>query len=437
MLRNETASSLGSRIIGDEREEIIETNKTQTMLTRFFTNRNYEDELVASKQNFTYSTKFPNSGKFDNQMSFNEFKTNNSNKNNNFVTSWTSISSKQVFNYELFQNINEGSKSSHSVSRWDRNKQKDNFSKDSSYSTSDFAEVSIIQRFMFDPAENLQNLLEYVKRVPLKLTNLNLLLTQYNHEMLTPFHRVIKSKDANKINNFISLLKQHNVFTNEIFLAGVGHDKQPLIHFLGVILKPAQIDEILHNNHEIDLFSRNKRVQPPILFDCYANNNFDNHKRWVILKHQKRVWINKFQKPWRTIQKIRRADRDFLRGVHFKPVAKMQSNFCSDDHTFESEIHTYSDVLKILRANNIKDMEIKRMLKLRMMKKAMNRAKILQKEIANETEIFEGTFVEDSDLNSVISDQANETFEDQTEDTQPKSNIIHGALSHMILCPKK
>ena len=80
LLRNETASSLESRIIGDEREEIIEANKTQTMLTRFFTNRNLDDDFVASRQNFAYSTNFPNSGKFCNQINFNEFKTNNTNK---------------------------------------------------------------------------------------------------------------------------------------------------------------------------------------------------------------------------------------------------------------------------------------------------------------------------------------------------------------------
>lgn len=131
----------------------------------------------------------------------------------------------------------------------------------------------------------------------MRLTNVDSLLTQYNQEMLTPFHRVIKTKDTVKINNFISTLKQYNVYTSEVITAGVGHDKQPLIHFLGVILKPMQIDEVLHNNPEIDLFSRNKRCQPTILFDCYSNNNFDNHKRWVVLKHQRRVLMNKFQKP--------------------------------------------------------------------------------------------------------------------------------------------
>lgn len=55
------------------------------MLTRFFTNRNYEDELATNKQSSTYATKFHNSGKFGNKMSFNDFKTNIS--SNNFMTS--------------------------------------------------------------------------------------------------------------------------------------------------------------------------------------------------------------------------------------------------------------------------------------------------------------------------------------------------------------
>lgn len=106
-------------------------------------------------------------------------------------------------------------------------------------------------------------------------------------------------------------------------------------------------------------------------------------------------------------------------------------------NTYESEIHTYSDVLKTLKANNVKDMEIKRVIKQRMMKKAVNRTKILQKEIDNDTEIFEGTFIGDSITNSVVLDQPNDTFEDQTEDTMPKNNGLHGVLSHMVLHPKK
>ena len=167
----------------------------------------------------------------------------------------------------------------------------------------------MIQRFIYDPGVYLKELIDYVKRKPLKLTTLKWLLLQYNHEMLTPFHRVIKTKNVNIINNFISILKQNEKFTDDIFNAGVGHDKQPLIHYLGVILKPAQIDEILHKNHEINLFERNKRHQSPILFDCFANNNFDNHKRWVIVKHQKRVWLSKFQKSSRSIKKIKRAEK--------------------------------------------------------------------------------------------------------------------------------
>ena len=104
--------------------------------------------------------------------------------------------------------------------------------------------------------------------------------------------------------------------------------------------------------------------------------------------------------------------------------------------TFESDLHTYSDVLKTLKSNNVKDAKMKKMLKQRWMNKAMNRAKILQKEITHDTEIFEGTFIEDNLFRSFISNKWNDSIEDHTEEITFRNNAIDGVLNGMILNPK-
>lgn len=74
---------------------------------------------------------------------------------------------------------------------------------------------------------------------------------------------------------------------NLIYSSSEWDRSQPLMHYLGVGFKSWELDVLLHAHDDLPLFERNKKLQPVLLFDCFANNNFENHKRWPIMKHQK------------------------------------------------------------------------------------------------------------------------------------------------------
>jgi hypothetical protein len=76
LTRNETTSSLGTRVIGDEREEVIMANDTPTMLTRFVSNGNYVRDLLSVDNNVNLCTYRPKDRINDNSCSFTNFKLN-------------------------------------------------------------------------------------------------------------------------------------------------------------------------------------------------------------------------------------------------------------------------------------------------------------------------------------------------------------------------
>lgn len=76
------------------------------------------------------------------------------------------------------------------------------------------------------------------------------------------------------------------MFTCEALKLVAGYEELPLIHFMGVMFKGYEIHQILDENSEIDVFQRNIELTRVDLFEYIANNNYDNHRKWVILKHQ-------------------------------------------------------------------------------------------------------------------------------------------------------
>lgn len=182
------------------------------------------------------------------------------------------------------------------------------------------------------------------------------LFTQYNQDMLTPLHCAIRSKNKEAVIELLSLTKKLGFYSEKVITATVGRDELPLIHFLGIMLKAYEIDKILHRNLEINLFERDTRGNPATFFEYYANNNFDNHKKWVLMKQQQRVYFNKFQKPCRSYKKICAAEIEFTKTV------------CSQSQS-QSEYHTYTQVLKKLRSNNAKQAEKLRSIRQRKMKR--------------------------------------------------------------------
>lgn len=208
----------------------------------------------------------------------------------------------------------------------------------------------------------------------------------------------------------------------------MGLDEFPLIHFLGIMLKAYEIDYILHRNSEIKLFERDNRGNPATFFEYYANNNFDNHKKWVLMKHQQKVFFNKFQKPCRSYKKICIAQNDFTKTV------------CSPSQP-ESEYHTFTQVLKKLRSNNARQAETQRSIRQRKMKRMCELKKLTQKEIDNDTEIGEETVLEYSTAKKHFADspKASAFEEIESEETTAVGgpSCLENLLNNMVMNPRK
>lgn len=86
LTRNETSSTLGNRIIGDEREEVVVANSTQTLLTRFVTNGNSVRDLAAFKKNYNLTTYRPQTTNDDTSWSFTHFKVSDSSQEVNYMS---------------------------------------------------------------------------------------------------------------------------------------------------------------------------------------------------------------------------------------------------------------------------------------------------------------------------------------------------------------
>jgi len=252
------------------------------------------------------------------------------------------------------------------------------------------------------------------------------LFSQYNNEMLTPLQVAIAHKNKHGFIELLKILREKDLCTKEMLNLPAGYDCLPLINFFGVMFKAHEINDILHENPEINIFQRDIGWMPPALFEYYANNNFDNHRKWVVLKHQNKIISSKFLKPNRSYSKIIKVENKYAKLT----IMKNQN---------ESDIHTYADVLRQLRNNNMKEIAIRHSIRHRQLKKVCNRAKLLQKEITHETEIFGDTL-------QVFSDEENNYFSKKctdfddwiSEDTTVGGNYpIEHLLNNMKMNPRK
>ncbi|CAI2381131.1 unnamed protein product [Moneuplotes crassus] len=157
------------------------------------------------------------------------------------------------------------------------------------------------------------------------------LFTQYNQNMLSPLHCAVRSRNKLAVAQFLTLIKQNNYFSEKITSIPVGFDEYPLIHFFGITLKSYESEYILRKHPEINIMARDNRGIPAILFEYFCNNNIDNHKRWFLFKHLKRIYSAKFLKPQRSYKRIVHLEREFTR------VTRMAHK--------QSEYHTYTKVL--------------------------------------------------------------------------------------------
>lgn len=238
--------------------------------------------------------------------------------------------------------------------------------------------------------------------------------------MFTPLHCAVRSRNRQAVVEFLSLAKKFGHFTDRIITIKAGYDELPLIHLLGAIMKGYETNYILHNHPEIDVFARDTRGTPAVLFEYFANNNFDNHRRWVLFKHQKKIYFQKFQKSLRSYDKIVKAELEYVKScrcLHKLP---------------ESKYHSYTDVLKVLKQNNSRDMNKRWKLKQKRLKQVDNSRKLNQVEISPEHNLMSDETIIDYDgkMNSSFTPESDET-------TAAESTTINNLLCHMVMNPKR
>ena len=393
MVRNETTSSLGARIIGDEREEVVLANSTQTLLTRFVSNGTMVKDLLSNDNNpklFNYQSTHK---KNENSWSLSNFKVNDSEYEVKYISERTYQQHKYELHKACFKgdleavkrictressNINLNLKNKLGLTALDcavEGKRKDivrylledvrwniNTGGADKRSSLNFA----IQISNFSAAEDILNshkfidlnivddlgnnvfhtiLDKYYNQTNEKLSKIlemlfekmsywhQYLFTQLNNDLFTPLHIAVRSRNKQAVDEFLTLSKEYRFFTEKIVKIPAGFDELPLIHYFGLMLKGYQSDYILSRHPEINIFERDPKHISAQFFEYFSNNNFDNHRRWFLFKHQKRIFHEKFQnKILRSYKKIIKAERDFSKMVCGKRL--------------ESGYHTYTDVLK-------------------------------------------------------------------------------------------
>jgi hypothetical protein len=198
------------------------------------------------------------------------------------------------------------------------------------------------------------------------------LLSQYNSDMHTPLHWVLRTRNKLGIVEYLKSVKEYNYDFDKIISQPAGYDRFPLIHYFGITLKTHEADYVFHRFSEINLFARDDRGVTANLFECYSSNNFDNSKRWALIKHQQKMLTQKFQKSFRSYAKIKNVEQ-----------------------YDNSEYHAYTTVLRKLRQHNQKSLIKKKREMYKFRLETANFWRLDKKEIANDT-IYEDTLVYDT-----------------------------------------
>jgi len=471
--------------VDDERTEVVFANSTQTLLTRFVTSSNWTKPKDYTTKNTEQSGKAPFSYERDSSLSLFNFKVTNTSQEIKQLTEkfWdkdkyqihrlcfqgnlaavkaTIENSSTDFNLNVKNKLGltaldcaiEGKKSDIikfilTDPRWNINSGGSNKRSSLNYAVqaSNYSAAediinshkSVNFNILDDSGNNVLHLLmdklyyqknnkviELMKLIFSKLSVCHRhLFIQQNHDMYTPLHWAIRSKNKFGIVEFINLIKMNDFGIDEILKCPAGYDRLPIVHYFAIVLKAHETDYILERWKEIKLFERDHRGVIANLFEYNSNNNFDNFKRWALVKHQQRVFFERFQKPWRSYHKILKAEKDVAK-------IKWKTNV-------ESEYHSYTAVLKNLRKINTKQMIQSKRLAYRRNLKSQKFCKIEQKQLCNDTQIYEDTIW---DINLDIEACNNQVLDSEENESEETTAIgsgsgIHSLINNMKINPRK